>query len=220
MSDTLEGKLLIAMPQMLDDNFARTVVLMCLHSDEGAMGLIINRLSRTIDFDTLAAQIDLLDTGASADEADVDDTDDTGATGDDDPMGGPGPARASRAQMQTFPVHTGGPVEPSRGFVLHSPDFLCQGASVRVAQNIYLTATVEMLKAMAEGRGPKHAFLALGYAAWDAGQLEREIQANGWLHTDASAKLVFETPLDQIYDGALGALGIDPSFLVTGAGHA
>jgi len=214
MSDTLESKLLIAMPQMLDDNFARTVVLMCLHSSEGAMGLIINRLSRTIDFDTLAAQIDLLDHGSGADEANADDvgTDDAADVRPETPV--------SRARMRSFPVHTGGPVEPSRGFVLHTPDFLCHGASVRVAQNIHLTATVEMLKAMAEGRGPKHAFLALGYAAWDAGQLEREIQANGWLHTDACPELVFETPLDEIYDRALGALGIDPSFLVTGAGHA
>lgn len=194
MSDYLDGHILIAMPGMLDENFAETAVLLCAHSEEGAMGLVINRISESFDFERLILQLDLWDKE-------------------------PEPAAIASAN-RSRPIHIGGPVDPSRGFVLHSPDYFTKGASVRVTDTICLTATVDILKAMARGSGPKHAMLALGYAAWDAGQLESEIQANGWLHTKANAHLVFDTPIERRYDQAFDDLGIDPTFLVTSAGHA
>ncbi|MEO1265264.1 MAG: YqgE/AlgH family protein, partial [Pseudomonadota bacterium] len=117
-------------------------------------------------------------------------------------------------------VHVGGPVEPARGFVLHSPDYFVSGASVNVAEGICLTATLEVLATMAQSSRPQDAFLALGYAGWTAGQLETEIQANAWLHTDANAELVFETPIDERYRRAMEQIGIDPSYLVSDAGRA
>ena len=193
MSDLLDKKILIAMPGMLDDMFADTTVLICAHSDEGAMGLITNKLSDELDFSQLVSQIDLW----SDDET-------------------PPASFAPR----DCPVHTGGPVDPSRGFVLHSPDYFTKGASVKITKDICLTATVDILRAMACGGGPRHVLLALGYAAWAPGQLEDEIQANGWLHTEATPNLVFGTPVHERYGLAFSGLGIDPSFLTTSAGHA
>jgi putative transcriptional regulator len=117
-------------------------------------------------------------------------------------------------------VLRGGPVDTGRGFVLHSSDFYLANATLRIDDDICLTATVDILKAIAKGSGPRHAILALGYAGWRPGQLESEIQDNGWLHCDADADLIFGDDVDDKYDRALRKIGIDPGMLSNEAGHA
>ncbi len=181
----LQGKLLLAMPGMGDPRFDRSVVYMCTHSDEGAMGLVVNKLADYISFPELLEQLDI----------DV-----------------PG------APEQTI-VHAGGPVEAGRGFVLHSIDFL-QDTTLEVTDHIGLTATVDILKAIAAGSGPEHSLLALGYAGWMRGQLENEIQQNGWLHVDADDDILFHADLDRKWPLSMAKLGIDVSQLSSDAGHA
>lgn len=182
---SLSGQLLVAMPHMEDPRFARTVVYMCAHSDDGAMGFVVNRLIDNMRFDTLMDQLGL-DIGK--DRPDI-------------------------------PIHFGGPVEASRGFVLHSTD-LVQEATLVIDEDIALTATTEMLKAIADGKGPERCVLALGYASWGAGQLDQEIQANGWLLVPADDHLVFGPDNNAKWEGAIAKLGIDLSLLSTEAGHA
>lgn len=188
----LEGKMLIAMPTMGDDRFARTLIYMCAHSDEGAMGLIVNKVAPSIEFPELLEQLDIQNTGSVGE-------------------GGPAP---------TVPVLQGGPVEAGRGFVLHSHDYHQDNATLPISDHISMTATVDVLKAIARGAGPTKAMLALGYAGWAPGQLEHEIQANGWLHCDADDDLLFGDDLEGKYDQALAKLGVDISFLSGDAGHA
>ena len=116
-------------------------------------------------------------------------------------------------------VHFGGPVEPGRGFVLHSGDYQ-HDTTLQVASEVALTATVEILRDMALGQGPRQSLLALGYAGWGAGQLDSEIQANGWLHVEADTGLVFGSDLTNKWERAIGKLGIDPTLLSGEAGHA
>ena len=182
---SLSGQLLVAMPHMEDPRFARSVVYMCAHSDDGAMGFVVNRLIDSMRFDTLMDQLGLETKGIRPD----------------------------------LPVHFGGPVEASRGFVLHSTD-LVQEATLVIEDDIALTATTEMLKTIAEGEGPEHCVLALGYASWSPGQLDQEIQDNGWLLVPADQHLVFGADNDAKWEGALSKLGIDLSLLSTDAGHA
>lgn len=187
----LDGQLLIAMPVMTDPRFERSVIFMCAHSEEGAMGLIINQEAPQITFPDLLERLEIL----------PDDLD------------------AGSADLERIPIHLGGPVETGRGFVLHSRDYYVADSTLSIKDNICLTATVDILKAMAHGTGPNRSILTLGYAGWSPGQLEREIQANGWLNCPADEDLVFAENLDAKYDMALGRLGIDPSFLVADAGH-
>lgn len=188
----LGGKILIAMPGMEDKRFARTLVYLCAHSEEGAMGVIINRPSDQPSFADLLVQLEIVP--------------------ENERITLPEQARAMRVQ-------TGGPVETTRGFVLHSSDWFVENATLPVDERISLTTTLEVLKAIAEGRGPKKAILALGYAGWSAGQLESEIQWNGWLHCPADPSLVFDPDLDRKYDRALKTLGIDIGLLSRDAGH-
>ncbi len=189
---TLDGQLLIAMPAMRDERFARSVIYVCAHSLEGAMGLIINRRADHIDFSELLGQLDF---GQEKDDT-------------------------QRPQVADMPVHFGGPVEGGRGFVLHSPDYFADESTLCVNDTVSLTATIDILKAIATGEGPDRALMALGYAGWAPGQLEAEIRANGWLNCAGDPKLVFDGDLEQKYARALGTLGVDPSFLVADAGHA
>jgi putative transcriptional regulator len=191
-SGYLDGQLLIAMPLMADKRFARSVIYMCAHSAEGAMGLIINQRAPHISFAQLLGQLSIAGTGQDALESSVVDMD----------------------------VHVGGPVETGRGFVLHSADYFADDATLPIDDGVCLTATVDILRAIALGRGPDRAILALGYAGWRAGQLESEIAANGWLHCAADLDLLFDRDLEQKYPRALSKLGIDPSHLVSEAGHA
>ncbi len=189
----LDGQLLIAMPVMGDPRFERSVIYLCAHSAEGAMGIIVNRPAGSIDFPGLLVQLDIIE---KADQIKLPET------------------------AETLKVLKGGPVETGRGFVLHSSDFFIQDATLRIDEEICLTATVDILKAIAKGAGPKHAILALGYAGWAAGQLESEIQDNGWLHCDADPDLIFGGDIEEKYNRALRKIGIDPGMLSNEAGHA
>ena len=182
---TLSGQLLVAMPHMADPRFARTVVYICAHSDEGGMGLVINRLIDNMRFDTLLDHLGL----------------------------------EAKRMSSNPPIHFGGPVESSRGFILHSTDFV-QDATLLIDDDIGLTATTEMLRAIADGRGPAHHVLTLGYAGWGAGQLDREIQDNGWLLVPPDDQLVFGLDNEAKWEQALAKLGITLPLLSTEAGHA
>ncbi|MET0710064.1 MAG: YqgE/AlgH family protein [Tardiphaga sp.] len=189
----LDGQLLIAMPVMEDERFARSVIYVCAHSSEGAMGIIVNRPAGSIDFPELLVQLDIID---KADGIKLPES------------------------AETMKVLKGGPVETGRGFVLHSSDFFIQDATLPIDDGICLTATVDILRAIAKGGGPKHAILALGYAGWAPGQLETEIQHNGWLHCAADEDLIFGGDVEAKYLRALHKIGIDPGMLSTDAGHA
>jgi putative transcriptional regulator len=181
----LEGQMLVAMPQMTDPRFAKSVIYLCAHSAEGAMGLVVNKLISSITFPDLLRQLDV--------EA--------------------GPS------TEHIRVHFGGPVESGRGFVLHSDDY-AQESTLRVNQGVALTATIDVLRAIAGEQGPRRSLLALGYAGWAPGQLDAEIQANGWLNVAADEELVFGTDIDGRWETAMARLGIDPSSLSGSAGHA
>ena len=189
----LDGQLLIAMPVMEDERFARSVIYVCAHSSEGAMGIIVNRRAGSIDFPELLAQLDIID---KADGIKLPES------------------------AESMKVLKGGPVETGRGFVLHSSDFFIQDATLPIDDGICLTATVDILRAIAQGGGPKHAILALGYAGWAPGQLETEIQHNGWLHCAADDDLVFGGDIEAKYQRALTKIGIEPGMLSNEAGHA
>jgi putative transcriptional regulator len=187
----LEGHFLIAMPGIKDDRFARSVVYVCAHSEEGAMGLIINQTQQML-FPDLLIQLGILD--------------------EKEAIRLPDSAR-------NFVVRNGGPVDRSRGFVLHSGDYKVE-SSLPVSTDICLTATIDILRAISKGRGPQKALMALGYAGWGAGQLEKEIQENGWLTCPAHSDLLFDADMDSKYDRVVASLGIDLVRLSPVAGHA
>ncbi|MCR4282340.1 MAG: YqgE/AlgH family protein [Bauldia sp.] len=189
----LDGQLLIAMPMLNDGPFARSVVYVCAHSADGAMGITINRPANQITFRDLLVQLDIIP--------------------QDREIRLPGPA----GRML---VHRGGPVETGRGFVLHSSDYYAENSTLPIDEHVSLTTTLEVLKAIATGTGPESALLALGYAGWSPGQLENEILENGWLHCPAVPELIFGGDLDGKYDRALSLLGVDAGRLSTEAGHA
>ena len=183
---SLTGQLLVAMPQMLDERFARSVVYICAHSGEaGAMGLVINKPLGSLTMGELFAQLDI----------------------------SPGGIVRSR------PVHFGGPVEAGRGFVLHTADYT-EEATLVVDENIAVTATLDILRAIGKGQGPRQSLFALGYAGWAPGQLDAEIQANGWLSVSADDEIIFDPDYDQKWQRAIAKLGIDLSMLSSEPGHA
>jgi putative transcriptional regulator len=177
---------------MSDKRFARSVIYMCAHSADGAMGLIVNQRASHISFPQLLGQLSITTDNGSHDLTEIVDMD----------------------------VHVGGPVETSRGFVLHSSDYFVADSTLPIDEGVSLTATVDILRAIAGGKGPNRAILALGYAGWRPGQLENEIQANGWLHCPPDLDLLFDRNLDQKYERAMSKIGVDPSHLVSEAGHA
>ena len=189
----LDGQMLIAMPAMNDERFSRAVIYVCAHSTEGAMGIIVNHPAANIKFPDLLVQLEVI------------------------------PA-AERIQLPTraedVKVLKGGPVETGRGFVLHSADFFIENSTLPIDEGICLTATLDILKAIARGNGPASAILALGYAGWAPGQLEQEIQQNGWLHCAADPELIFGTDIESKYERAMRKLGIDLGKLSSDAGHA
>ncbi len=189
----LDGQMLVAMPSMNDKRFERSVIYLCAHSEEGAMGIVVNRIAELIDFAELLEQLSL-------------DNEKEGVEGD----GG----------ENTPQVLRGGPVEPGRGFVLHSSDYFKSDCTLPISENVCLTATLDILKAIAQGTGPENSILALGYSGWAPGQLEEEIQMNGWLNCPADQELIFGRNLDNKYDQALAKIGVDPHQLSSQAGHA
>jgi putative transcriptional regulator len=189
----LDGQMLIAMPAMSDERFSRSLIYVCAHSNEGAMGIVVNQPASNVTFPELLVQLDVI---PAADRIIL-------------------PTRA-----ETVKVLKGGPVETGRGFVLHSADFFLENSTLPIDEGVCLTATVEILKAIARGDGPASAVLALGYAGWAPGQLENEIQQNGWLHCTADKELIFGADIMSKYDKALNKLGIDLAMLSSEAGHA
>ena len=192
-SPYLDGQLLIAMPTMTDKRFHRSVILMCAHSSDGAMGLIINQKAKNIGFADLLGQLDILPEQ---------------------------PDETIEERLEEMIVHVGGPVDGGRGFVLHTSDYFVKDSTLSIGKDMCLTATMDILRAIATGTGPKQAILALGYSGWAAGQLEGEIQANGWLHVPSDPEIVFDLDLDQKYEQALLKIGVHPSHLVSDSGHA
>jgi len=186
MQGTLAGQLLVAMPGMPDPRFARTVIYMCAHNADGAMGLVVNRALDSLTFPDLLEQLGI---------------------------------EASLRICHDLHVHFGGPVETGRGFVLHTPDYAHDG-TLFVDAGIALTATVDILRAIASGLGPRRSLLALGYAGWGPGQLDSEIRANGWLTVAADPDLVFGPDLDGKWAQAMAKIGIDPRMLSDTCGHA
>ena len=189
----LDGQILVAMPTIRDDRFSRTVIYLCAHSSDGAMGIVINQPARHIDFGDLLVQLEVIPDNKLIEL----------------------PLRAGEVK-----VLKGGPVETGRGFVLHSADFFIENSTLPIDNGICLTATLDILKAIARGQGPASAVLALGYAGWAPGQLENEIHANGWLNCEADPELVFSTRAELKYESALRKIGIDPAKLSSEAGHA
>jgi putative transcriptional regulator len=189
----LDGQMLIAMPTMRDERFARSVIYVCAHSSEGAMGIVVNQQAANINFSDLLVQLDVI---VADDLIQL-------------------PRRAGLVK-----VLKGGPVETGRGFVLHSSDFFIENSTLPIDEGICLTATLDILKAIARGKGPESAVLALGYAGWGAGQLENEIQENGWLHCSADQELIFGADIEGKYGKALRKIGIDPGMLSSESGHA
>jgi putative transcriptional regulator len=181
---SLAGQLLIAMPQMQDHRFVRSVIFLCAHNEEGAMGLVINKVIETVTLPELL-----------------------------DKLGIPSVGLGSSAR-----VHAGGPVEEGRGFVLHSDDYVEE--NTLVVGTMALTATLDILRAIGRGEGPRRSLLALGYAGWGPGQLDVEMQENGWLHVPADEAIVFDGDVDEKWIRALAKLGVDPMALSGDAGHA
>jgi putative transcriptional regulator len=181
----LSGQLLIAAPSLVDSTFTRSVVFICTHNEDGAMGLVINQLYGALSFSSLLAQLDI---SLATDAADID-------------------------------VHCGGPVDTGRGFVLHSTDYSSETTGP-ITADIALTATVEILKDMATGGGPRHALLALGYAAWSAGQLEDELQQNGWFVAPTDLGLIFTGGVNTKWERALASLGTVPAQFSLQSGNA
>jgi putative transcriptional regulator len=190
-SGFLDDQFLIAMPGMKDERFARSVIYVCAHSEEGAMGLIINQAQQLL-FPDLLVQLGILDERQ---------------------------AIRLPAKTRDIVVRHGGPVDRSRGFVLHSDDYTVE-SSMPVSDEVCLTATVDILRAISAGKGPRHALMALGYSGWGAGQLEHEIAENGWLTCPANVDLLFDSDIDRKYDRILASIGINPTHLSSEAGHA
>lgn len=186
----LTGHFLVAMPGVNSPLFNRSLIYLCAHGPDGAMGLIINKIQmdgdhRPMTFGTLMPQLDIATTPDSA----------------------------------RLPVLAGGPVEPGRGFVLHTDDYDHEG-TMTIEPGIALTATVDILKAIADGAGPKQLIFTLGYAGWSPGQLDQELQSNGWLSCPADSQILFDTDIAHKWDKALDKMGIAARFLSHEAGHA
>ena len=180
------GQLLVAMPGMGDPRFDRSVIYMCAHSDEGALGLVVNQLVNHINFSNLLEQLNI----------------------------------ATETPERQIRVHFGGPVETGRGLVLHSADY-AQDSTLQINEQVGLTASVGILEAIAQGSPtPRHSLLALGYAGWEPGQLDDEVQANAWLQVPPDDAIIFDDALDTKWERAVELLGIDVSFLSGQAGHA
>ena len=190
----LTNHFLIAMPGLTDANFARSVVYLCEHSERGALGLVINKPSE-IDLKGLFAKVDL-------------------------------PLR--RDDLVSSPVLQGGPVQTERGFVLHEPIFAegdrpeesVYASTMTIPGGLEMTTSKDVLEALSTGAGPRKVLVSLGYSAWGEGQLESELGENAWLTVDADKAVIFDTPVEERYDRALGLLGLQPWMLTTQVGHA
>jgi putative transcriptional regulator len=182
---SMTNHLLIAMPSLRDPTFRRGVAFVCQHSDEGAMGLLVNRLSEYRLGDVLA-QMNI---------------------------------QPERSQIGDTPVLIGGPVQPERGFVLHSPAGSWE-SSFKISERICVTTSRDVLVAMATGNGPRDALVTLGYSGWSQGQIESELKENAWLTAGVDERILFTTPLEQRWEAAAALVGVDIASLTDYAGHA
>lgn len=182
----MTGRLLIATPQVGDARFAKSVIYICVHNEDGAMGLVINRHVDFITFSQLLGELHL-------ENKDADD--------------------------KKVPIHYGGPVEANRGFVLHSSDY-SHDSTLQINRDYGLSATLETLDSIAQGKGPSKCILALGYAGWGPGQLDEELHQNGWVSVPADPKIIFETDVHQKWNAAFKRLGFDVNMLSEDIGHA
>jgi putative transcriptional regulator len=181
----MTGELLVAMPQMRDARFTRSVIYICAHTSDGAMGLVVNRLVGSLTFPDLLQQLNI----------------------------------DSQGKGEHIRIRSGGPVETGRGFVLHSTDYV-DDATLKVGDTVGLTATIDILKDIASGSGPRRSILALGYAGWGPGQLDQELQANAWLTVPADEELIFDDALNDKWERSLNKIGVDFTFLTADTGHA
>ncbi len=181
----LTGQLLIAMPAMNTPHFAQSVIYVCAHTADGAMGIVINRPLAAPSFEDLLAQLEVTPVP---------------------------PARR-------IDLCRGGPVDAARGFVLHTADWTGDG-SLLVQDAVALTASLDVLKVIADGGGPERGLLALGYAGWGPGQLDQELQENAWLTAPSSLDLLFGREHDTKWRRAMAVLKVDPLLLSGSAGHA
>lgn len=180
----LSGRILLAMPGMFDERFERSVNVMCVHDEHGALGIGIGHQREGVRFHEVLIELGI-DPGVAPDG----------------------------------PVLHGGPVEQGRGFILHSTDW--GGADTIAVQPLCaLSGSLEVLRAISEGRGPKHWLMALGYAGWGPGQLENEMRHHGWYAADGHREVLFETPVEARWAATWRAEGIDPALLSTETGHA
>lgn len=191
--NTLKGQFLVAMPGMGDERFRETVIYLVGHGDEGAMGLVVNQSLEDMRFSDILEELKL---GEHEEIIHLSD------------------------HVRERQVLRGGPVQRSRGFVLHSPDYFRQDNSYSVTEDVCLTATLDVLKSMAYKNAPADALFALGYCGWSPGQLESELRENGWLTVPFSRGLLFDTPIEDRYEAALAQLGITRASLSGVAGTA
>ena len=189
---SLCGKFLIAMPGMGDQRFERSVIYICAHSEEGAMGFIFNQVLDTPTMTDFFNQLEIVS------------EDETGIISE---------------ELASTNLFVGGPVEPGRGFVLHTSEY-DSDSTLHVSDTVRLTATLDILRSIVTNKGPGKSMIALGYSGWAAGQLEDEIVSNGWLTADADERIIFETPVSERYDASLKLLGIKPTALSSDVGHA
>lgn len=189
---SLQGQFLVAMPEMGDPRFREAVIYMVSHSEDGAMGLVINH---TLDDMRFADVLEELHLGEREDII------------------------ALPALVRNRAVLRGGPVQSGRGFVLHSHDYYRDENSFAVGDGVCLTATLDVLRAMAFGPSPQKSLFALGYCGWAPEQLEDELSLNGWLTVPFADDLLFELPVEKRYDAALAHLGITRASLSGAAGH-
>ena len=186
----LKNQLLIAMPHLADPNFAHSITYLCEHNDKGAMGVVINRASN-FTFGDILEQLNIT---------------------------------SPYSEVSAQPVLMGGPVQTDRGFVLHRP--IGDAAeprwesSIAIGENVFLTTSRDIIEAIANKEGPDSYLVALGYAGWDGGQLEDEINANFWLNAPVEERILFDTPIENRWHAAAKMMGIDLNLVATEAGHA
>ncbi|MBW3096925.1 YqgE/AlgH family protein [Pseudohoeflea coraliihabitans] len=190
----LDGHFLVAMPGLEDERFHRTVIFICAHSSDGAMGFVVNRM-QGMRFPDLMRKLELEKSGTKLSAA------------------------LAEGAGVDFPVLAGGPVDTGRGFVLHSHDYHSQ-STMPVNDDLCLTATIDILQAIHQGVGPDRGIMLLGYAGWGPGQLEEEVAANSWLSCPASEDLVLDLEISDKYERVLRMMGVAPEMLSSQAGHA
>ncbi len=188
-SNSLKGQLLLAMPQMGDPRFHKAVIFLCVQDDKGAMGLVVNQIMAGVGLHPLLQQLDI--------------TMDFALT----------------ERLEAMPIVCGGPVEPARGFLLHTPDFR-QKDTILIDEQFSISGTIDSLKALITGPQPNHMLFALGYAGWGAGQLEQELQDNAWITVPATHDLLFNTDKSDMWDRAFATLGVNPLMISGVSGHA